>query len=165
MQRLLSTVLAAGMPIRYLPRLGALMLLPLVMGACGFIFMRGPPENNQELPDFNCTESNTGAVLDVLQAVLVVVTAIGAATADDGLFDQNDRDTVASVRASWAVVFGLSAATGFTKNKKCRAAKMNLAERQQKSAAIVVIRCVSVVQLSVFGIYSTVEKTLRNGLA
>ncbi len=136
MQRLLSTVLTAGMPIRYLPRLGALMLLPLVTGACGFIFMRGPPENNQELPDFNCTESNLGAILDVLQAGLGVVTAIAAATEDEGTFySQNDLDTVAGVSAVWTVVFGLSAATGFTKNKKCRAAKMNLAERQQKSAA------------------------------
>ncbi len=78
MQRFLLTVPTAGMPIRCLPRLGVLMLLPLVMGACGFIFMQGPPENNQELPDFNCTESNLGASLDVLQAGLGAVIAIGA---------------------------------------------------------------------------------------
>ena len=118
------------MPIRYLPRLGILMLLPLV-GGCGFIFMHGPPENNQDLPYFTCTESNTGAILDLvwagLNAVGVVVALVDA--------DAENRGTTIGAGTAWVVFSSFSAKAGFKKTKNCRAAKLQLAERQQESAA------------------------------
>ena len=123
------------MPIRWLPRLGGVLLLPLITGACGFIFMHGPPENNQELPYFSCTESNTGAILDVVGVGLSVV-GVAAALAEDGSTNDfgPDREAVIGVNVVWAVFLGASAATGFNKSKKCRAAKLDLAKRQHGSS-------------------------------
>ena len=69
------------MPIRYLPRLGILMLLPLV-GGCGLVLMDGPPdvENPEQLPyNFSCTEGNVGAILDIVVSGASIIAAISAA--------------------------------------------------------------------------------------
>ena len=120
------------MPIRCLPRLGVLMLLPLVTGACGLIFVKGPPQNHQQLSYFNCTEGNLGPVLDVVGSGLSVIGAIAAATNDT----LSSKGAIVGTNIGFAVLFGFSANSGFKKTKKCRAAKGAWLLRQEQSSAI-----------------------------
>ncbi len=110
-----------------LARVGLIALLPLATGACGFVFMHGPPEQHEQLNRFNCTESNTGAILDFVWAGLNVVGA--AAVAADADNTENSGGIIVSGIA-WGAFSTAAGVVGMNKTKKCRAAKQQLADRQ-----------------------------------
>jgi hypothetical protein len=125
-------------PARRSLRLAALivLLLPLAAG-CGFIFAKAPPSDHQQRVYFSCTESNAAPILDVIGAGLGVLSAVVIA-ADKEAYEDATGGTAGGVIAIylvWAGVLAGSASVGFKKTEKCRAAKLDLAVRQNKQPA------------------------------
>ena len=104
-----------------------MVLLPLSLSACGFIFSHGPPEGHENMDYISCTESNAGPIVDIVWGALNVLGALTVAS-DPSSYDSPDQ-TVA-IGLSWGVVSGTAAAVGFNKSRRCRAAKQQLAARQ-----------------------------------
>ncbi len=104
-----------------------LLLLPISICACGFIFSHGPPDGHERMDYFSCTESNAGPIIDAIWGGLNVLGALVIA-GDPAAYDNPDA-TIASGLV-WGVVSGSAAAVGFNKSKKCRVAKQQLAQRQ-----------------------------------
>ncbi len=114
-------------PVPHGATVALLVLLPMTTGACGFLFSHAPPEGYEQMDYFSCTEGNVGPALDIVWASLNLVGAMMAASNPD---TYENSDQIIAVGLSWAIVSGISAGVGFSKSKKCRAAKRQLAERQ-----------------------------------
>lgn len=114
-----------------LPAMGLAVFWAASTGGCGFILVHGPPEGHERMEYFSCTESDAGPILDLAAAGLNVLGAVLCA-ADPEAYEDSYYDSGACIALSlgWAVASGASAAVGFNKTKKCRAAKQQLAERQ-----------------------------------
>jgi uncharacterized protein YjdB len=82
---------------------------------------------------FTCTEGDAGPILDVVWAGLNVLGAIIIATDPDAY--ENSTGAIV-IGLSWGVVSGISAGVGFNKSKQCRAAKLELAERQARGTRV-----------------------------
>ena len=89
-------------------------LVPAATGACGFIFSHAPPAGHEQMDYFTCTESNVAPIIDVI----VVIEAF--------VFGAEPR--IAN-RLVFAGLSGVAAGVGFSKSRKCRAAKRALAQR------------------------------------
>lgn len=114
----------------------ALTLFALAASSgCGFVFSKGPPIGHEQMDYFSCTESNTGPIVDVVWGTLNVIGAISIAAdpeAYEAEFGYNATAVIVSGFA-WGVVSSVAAATGFKRSKECRAAKLQLAQRQAQS--------------------------------
>jgi hypothetical protein len=109
------------------------VLLPTIMGACGFVFTHGPPKGHEQLDSFSCTESNLGPFIDIMWASTNIIGALVVASDREAynnrsLFNNANRAIKTSV--VWAMFSGAAAATGFRKTKRCRDARRALAIRQ-----------------------------------
>ncbi len=93
---------------------------------CGFLFTHAPPADHRERTSFSCTESDGGPIVDVIWAGLNLAGAIAAASDPDIV---ENSDAAIAVGLSWTVITGTTAAIGFNKTKRCRAAKRELARR------------------------------------
>jgi hypothetical protein len=105
----------------------SLLLLPLSVSACGFIFSHAPPDGHERMEYFSCTEGNAGPIIDIIWGSLNVLGALVVAS------DPDAYDTPGATIASglvWGVLSGSAAGVGFNKSRKCRAARQQLAERQ-----------------------------------
>ena len=103
---------------RFASRLTAvafLGLVPAATGACGFILSHAPPVGHEQMDSFTCTESNVGPIVEGLYGFLVFGTALSFGAQISGL--------------AYAGFFSVAAAVGFSKSRKCRAAKRALAQR------------------------------------
>ncbi len=101
--------------------------VPMVTGACGFIFSHAPPQGHEQMEYFTCTESNTGPIIDFIAAGGYVLSALIVAG------DQNNYMNPGAYIAytlAWGAFTGAAAPVGFAKSRKCRAAKRQLAVRQ-----------------------------------
>jgi hypothetical protein len=109
-------------------------LLILTSTACSLAFVKGPPDDHQEMEFFQCTESRVLPILDVVGAGTSI---IGAATAEDdpGLFEEDGQLFALSREANIAVnvvlgaAFSASALLGFKRVSACRAATEELRHR------------------------------------
>lgn len=101
-------------------------LLSVGASACGFIFSHGPPDGYEQMASFDCTTENTGPILDLVWAGLNVA---GALSASANPQDYQNSGQIVAVGLSWGVVSSISAATGFSKSKACRAAKIQMGQR------------------------------------
>jgi hypothetical protein len=100
---------------------------------CGFIFSHAPPEGYEQMDYFSCTESNAGPIIDVVWGSLGVINAILVAADPDYYRDEGyEPGGLIAVSLSWGMVSGAAAVVGFNKSKKCRAAKLELAQRQAR---------------------------------
>ena len=124
-----------------LPRRSRCVQLALVCFAlattagCGFIFSKAPPVGHERMDYFTCTESNTGPILDIVWGGLNVLGALSIA-ADPDAFEAEwgyDASTQVVIGLGWGVVSSFAAASGFSKSKQCREAKLLLAQRQAQS--------------------------------
>ncbi len=122
--------MCGGQLLPRLTLLAALGACSLTAGACGFIITHGPPEGHEQMQQFSCTESNTGPTMAVISAGLSVLSA-AIAFQQPGYYE--DPDMVVAQGLASGVVFGAAAGVGFNKVKKCRAAKLELADRQARS--------------------------------
>jgi hypothetical protein len=107
--------------------LALVALLAFGTSACGFIFSHGPPDGYEQMASFDCTTDNTGPILDLVWAGLNVA---GALNASSNPQDFSNSGQIVTVGLSWGVVSTISAATGFSKSKRCRNAKLQLAQRE-----------------------------------
>jgi hypothetical protein len=98
--------------------------------SCSFLFVSGPPSAHDRLPYFTCTQSNTVPVLDAIWAGLNGLGAVLYLTAEEGTEEHVIRSEGIAVGAAWFVVSGLSARSGFRRTDQCRAATMQLIQRQ-----------------------------------
>jgi len=113
--------------IPHFSTVACLLLLSVSVSACGFIFSHGPPEGHVRMDDFSCTESNASPIIDI-----IVFGASGLTLAAWGVSESFGADPARGIAVGGALVVigGSSAAVGFNKSKRCRAAKRQLAERQ-----------------------------------
>jgi hypothetical protein len=82
---------------------------------------------------FSCTEGNAGPIIDAIWAGLSVISAAAAAADPDYYEDQGyDPEALVTGGLIWGAVSGTAAGVGFNKSKKCRAAKLQLAQRQSQ---------------------------------
>lgn len=111
--------------------------LPVTTGACGFILTHGPPEGHEQMDYFTCTEGDVGPILDFVWAGLNLAGAIACAAQSDDYYDDSyyDKGTCTAVGLTWGVVSTSAGVVGVNKTKKCRAAKLQLAERQARGRA------------------------------
>ena len=103
---------------RFASRLTAvafLGLVPAATGACGFILSHAPPVGHEQMDSFTCTESVAAPIVDGLYGFLVFGTVLGLGAQISGL--------------AFAGFFNVAAGVGFSKSRKCRAAKRALAQR------------------------------------
>ena len=99
---------------------------------CGFIFSKGPPPGHEQMDYFTCTETNTGPILDIVWGGLNLLGALSIAS-DPDTYEETygvDASTGIVIGLAWTGVSTVSAATGFSRSKKCRDAKLQLAQRQ-----------------------------------
>jgi hypothetical protein len=115
---------------RALLRTVVIVLTAAPSAGCSFLFVNGPPTGHEQLPYFSCTQSNTMPVLDAIWAGLNGLGAAVALSADESTLQ--DRNQTVAVGAAWLVVSGLSARTGFRRTNQCRAATMQLVQRQAR---------------------------------
>lgn len=108
------------------PRLIVLALSSLLLTGCGVLLTNGPPTGHEQMDSFSCTQQDAGPILDALTGGAAVLVAASAASQPDW-HDNSSR--IISVGLAWGVVSGLSAANGFHKAKRCRAAYRQLAIR------------------------------------
>lgn len=113
---------------------GPALALTGLLTACGFIFSHAPPVGHEQMSSFSCTESNAGPILDIVWGGLNFLGALQAAS-DPGAYANSDQ--IMAVGFSWTVVSSVAAAVGFDKSKKCRAARAQLAARQQGTPGLV----------------------------
>jgi hypothetical protein len=114
------------------PNLILLGLSSLLFTGCGFLLTNGPPTGHEEMDSFSCTDQDAGPILDAIgggAAVLVATSAV----AIPHWHDNSDR--MVTVGLAWGVVSGFSAANGFKKLKRCRAAYRQLAIRHGQHPA------------------------------
>ena len=102
-------------------------LLSIGSSACGFIFSHGPPDGYEQMASFDCTTENTGPILDLVWGGLNVAGALAAAS---NPAQYQNSGQIVTVGLAWGVVSGVAAGTGFSKSSRCRAAKLQLAQRQ-----------------------------------
>ena len=118
------------MPIAHVPsRLSTLLLLgllPVATGGCGFLLTQGPPTGHEQMTSFSCTEGTAGPVLDIVWGGLNVLGAIAVASDPDSY---ENPGQIQAVGIGWGVISGLSAANGFSKASRCRAALRQLSAR------------------------------------
>lgn len=105
-----------------------LCFVPLMCGACGLLLTHGPPAGHEALPDFHCTTSVAGPLLDAVVATVGLGFTIKSVTNNDyNSGGTNEILVLGVVRASAWVI---SAAIGFDKVSKCARAKRQLAARR-----------------------------------
>jgi len=111
--------------------------LALTLGGCSIAFTHGPPPGHEKLPEFNCTTSNVGPVLDLVVGTVVLINVVAAVT------EQNDYETLNAPAVAGgfvgAAVFGSLAVVGFDKTAKCRSAKQQLAARKAEAQNAIVL--------------------------
>jgi len=123
-----------------------ILVLPSLAG-CGFLFTQAPPQGYESMDYFSCTESNTGPILDVVWAGLNVLGALVVASDQDAY---ETPGTTMAVGLGWGVLSGASAGVGFSKTRRCRTAKQELALRGSlvpdpgESVAAEIVQAVSV---------------------
>jgi hypothetical protein len=147
-------------PQRRVSKLLAMLLAiscPLASSGCSLIFAHGPPKNHEAMEYFDCTQSNTAPILDVIVGSLNLLTAVG--TLIDSSNVENPRVVIVSGLA-WTPILAFSAINGFHKTNGCRAAKLILVERQAQNRALDAQVGVGTVQAVVI---SPGEGTLRIG--
>ena len=103
---------------RFASRLTAvafLGLVPAATGACGFILSHAPPVGHEQMDSFTCTESPAGPIGEMIYGMFAFATVLDFGAPIGGL--------------AYAGFFSVAAAVGFSKSRKCRAAKRALAQR------------------------------------
>jgi len=108
------------------PNLILLGLSSLLFTGCGLLLTNGPPTGHEQMDSFTCTEHDAGPILDAFGAGITVLAAASAVVEPDW-HDNSGR--IVTVGLAWGVVSGFSAANGFKKAKRCRAAYRQLAIR------------------------------------
>ena len=110
----------------------ALTCFALATSGCGFIFSKGPPPGHEQMDYFTCTESNTAPILDIVWGGLNLLGALTIASDPDAYEEAYGVDASSGIVIGlvWTGVSTAAAATGFSRSKKCREAKQQLAQRQ-----------------------------------
>jgi hypothetical protein len=95
----------------------------LVLGGCSFVFVKGPPANHEQLPAVTCTESWIVPGLDTAFTAIQVISLAYAASASE--WNENFLSRTGSIvlYAGLAALGGAGMYYGFTRTKRCRAAK------------------------------------------
>jgi len=117
-------------------------LLPSLSG-CALLFVKGPPDNHQELESFECTESRIAPVLDLIMAggyFLAAGQEPGYYAAPDyygqgGPVYGSGQDNTPNILG--ALLYGVSGAVGLGRVNSCREAKEELRARLAASAQAV----------------------------
>ena len=120
-------------------------------GGCGLLLVQAPPEGHEQMPYFSCTESNAGPIIDVVVGGLYAVSALLCAADPEGYEDYSGYNAGACVAVGigMGALLGTSTIVGFDKTKKCRAAKLQLAERQMQQRAPVEAQPIDLIVQSV----------------
>lgn len=106
--------------------------IPLLCGACGVLFTHGPPPDHGNLTTFGCTRSAAAPMLDVAFATLSMGMAVKDAANQD-LHDTHETNQALVGGVLEAAIWGVSAAIGFDRVRKCAAAMRQLGERQAQA--------------------------------
>jgi len=81
------------------------------------------------MTSFECTQSNTGPVVDIVFGAVNLIASIAVANDPSNEYYSSSGQAIAS-GVIWAAISGVSAGVGFDRVKKCVAAKRALRERQ-----------------------------------
>ena len=107
-------------------------LSSLLCTGCGALLTNGPPAGHAQMDSFSCTTSDAAPILDAVgTGVTLLLVATSVVTPE---WHPNSKRIIAG-GAAWGVVSGLSAADGFRKAKRCRAAYRQLAIRHGQHPA------------------------------
>ena len=112
--------------LRRILALVVLIVLPLATTGCGLALTHGPPAGHESMMAFNCTESNTGPILDIVWGGL---NGLGAAAIASDRESYEDPDLSIASGIGWGVLSSVSAGVGFSKTRKCRDARRALEAR------------------------------------
>ncbi len=118
------------MNLRRLSRLGLVFMLSVGSGGCSFFFVKGPPLGYRDMEYFSCTGNKTVPVFD---AVWGGLTAAGILLGDE---PAGGRGEAVFSAAGVIVVFGATAITGFKREDKRRAARMEAARALDASRSL-----------------------------
>jgi hypothetical protein len=111
-------------------------MVPLT--GCSWVFVEAPPPQHERMNYFDCTSGRGAPILDTIFAAGNAVSAIALAAAggdsstQSGLMPANQngaRYAAIAIDGVAALVFLLSAQSGFDHTKECREAKLELANR------------------------------------
>lgn len=111
----------------------ALLVLALAasLEACSLVFTHGPPSNHEQLHEVNCTTSNAGPILDMVAASIVLANLAADYANLESYEVINTNFAVGSILGG--VMYGVFSVIGFDKTAKCRAAKGQLAGREERA--------------------------------
>ena len=100
--------------------------------ACGYVLTQGPPEGHRQMTAFTCSESNTGPILDAVQAGASVFLALLGATSntDGGGYGAPSSGAMVASGIAVGLAYGVSAGIGFHRTSECRAAMRQWRARQ-----------------------------------
>ena len=101
-------------------------LVPAVTGACGFVFVHGPPAGHEQLDYIPCTEGNAGPIADIAWAGL---NALGIYTIASDAGEYESSDAAIGLGLAWTALSTSAAVVGFGKTNKCREARRQLGAR------------------------------------
>jgi hypothetical protein len=105
-------------------RYSGVFLLSLSLGGCSLVFVNGPPRGHQDVESFECTENWAVPVLDAAAGGAWLVYAVQAHG-----YRNASEESVRAWRLGYATIAGVSAAIGFNRVSKCRAARGDLTRR------------------------------------
>ena len=100
-------------------------VLALPIHGCGFLLTQGPPAGHRRMDHFSCTESNAAPVLDVVWGGFMLYDALHASESAYSL----DRNGYARTYLALGALSVTSAAVGFGRTRRCRAAGRELVTR------------------------------------
>jgi len=120
-----------------MPRRVTLLLAPLLLSGCGLVFTHGPPDGHKHMVDFKCTESNVGPMVDVAVAAVEIVAGfvIGSDPEAYG-YPEKAGGNIKATGVVEALFFAVSAAVGFDKVTRCRAAVEELTARMARIRSV-----------------------------
>ena len=140
---------------RPLARYAVVVWLSLSAGGCGFLLVSGPPAGHESLEYFNCTESKTLPMLDVMWGGLNLA-GLGLIVSDENgsdengsdetesdetesgedQFDDDDANALIGVAVASVALSAWAAYRGMKKVDACREAKLHLAQRSGEAAEL-----------------------------
>ena len=117
-------------------RTALLLLVGCTLSGCGLVLTHGPPAGYEHLTEFSCTSGNAGPIIDaIVGSAYALTNSARAFTEEDTYYAKSDQAQLLLTGLVGGVFLGVSSAIGFEKTAKCRAAKQQLAARQELAHA------------------------------
>lgn len=95
-------------------------------GACSYMFVDGPPAKHRQLPYFQCTTSRAWPVVDTVLGGAYAIETVAFLGAGSSSMNTGATKPLAITAGALALLFGVSAVSGYGKASECREATEEL---------------------------------------